>query len=190
MLVRISCNARSFVVKFLRVRTIQWIAWSLVGMYVLLSGIGLYLMGLTNTTIGAFPIILFVIVMIVVGIWPVIGALIVAHRPHHPVGWLLFAAFPLAAIDMFTIGYTSFASLRSPGSLPIPGVVFIWLDWSAQPFVLVAFTLLNLLYPTGKFLSSRWRIIAWTSAGALPAYLLLQSLVPGPIGLLPSLNNP
>ncbi len=85
-------------------RIARWIAWSLVGIYFVLAGSGSFWMISTNTTPAdiPFPIILFVLVFIVVGIWPVIGARIVTHHPRHPVGWLLFATFPLVAIDVFT----------------------------------------------------------------------------------------
>jgi len=173
-------------------RTAQWIVWFIVGIYFVLAGIGLYFLFLTNTPLAnvSVPIILYILLFIVVGIWPVIGALIVTHHPKHPVGWLLTASFPLAAIDLFAVGYVGYATSLSPGLTSIPGAIFIWLNWSAQPFVLVGFTLLNLLFPTGRLLSRRWRIVAWASVIALPIYLLLQAFEPGPIAMFPSFDNP
>ncbi|MCC6190188.1 MAG: sensor histidine kinase [Anaerolineales bacterium] len=171
-------------------RTARWIAWFLVAIYFLLAGTGLFLGVLTDTSVGDFPIGLFVLLFTVIVIWPMIGARIVTHPSRHPVGWLLLGSFPLAAIDIFTIGFASYATLHSRGSSSIPGAVLIWLNWSAQPFVLVAFTLLNLLFPTGRLLSPRWRIVAWMCAGALPVYLTLQFLKPGSLALLPNLVNP
>jgi two-component system NarL family sensor kinase len=180
----------NFIGERMSARTARGIAWILVGIYFLLAGTGLFLMVLTGTTIGSFPITLFIIAMIAVGIWPVIGALIVSHHPRHPVGWLLFAAFPVAAIDMFSIGYTSYATFSATGSPPVPAPILIWLNWSGAPFAILAFTMMNLIFPSGKFLSPRWRIAAWTCAGTLLGYLLLLILKPGPLGLLPSLDNP
>jgi two-component system NarL family sensor kinase len=158
--------------------------------YILLSGVGLYLQVRTNATIGAFPIILFTILLIVVGVWPVIGALIVTHHPRQPVGWLLFAAFPLAAIDMFSLGYASYAGFLASGSLLVPGVMLIWLNLSGLPFVVLSFTLMNLLFPNGELLSRGWRVIGLTCAGALLIYIPLQILEPGPLALFPALDNP
>ena len=166
------------------------LAWLLVAVYFALAGTGLFLGILTNASVGDFPIIWFILLMIVIGIWPVMGARIINRHPRHPVGWLLFAAFPLAATDLFTIGYASYVTLLYPGSQPIPGLMLTWLNWSAQPFVLVAFTLLNLYFPTGQFLSPRWRMVAWICAGTLPIYLTLLFFEPGPLELLPRLNNP
>lgn len=96
----------------------------------ILAGSGLFLTVLTNTTPGdvRIPVFLFIMLLFVIGIWPVIGALIVTHHPRHPVGWLLFASFPLGAIDIFSIGYASYAASIAPGSLPMPGAMYIWLS--------------------------------------------------------------
>jgi two-component system NarL family sensor kinase len=149
-------------------------------------------MSLTNATPGdvKIPVIFFILLLIVIGIWPVIGARIVTHHPRHPVGWLLFTTFPLGALDVFTIGYASYATSMVPGPLPIPEAILIWLNWSGQPFVAVTFTLMNLSFPTGKLFSPRWRAVAWGSVAALLVYLALQMVQPGSLGLLPNLENP
>lgn len=170
----------------------RMIAWSLVGIYFVLAGTGAVLMVFTNTIPwdDRIPVLPFVVVLFVIGLWSVIGALIIAHHPRHPVGWILIATFPLVAIDFFFIGYASYATLVHPSSPGIPQIMLLWLNWSAQPFVFVTFTLMNLSFPTGKLLSTRWRMVAWTVVAALPAYLFLQTLEPGPIASFPSLNNP
>jgi len=171
-------------------RFARGLAWFLTGVYFVLSGIGLYLMIRTNTTIGAFPIPLFIIMIIVVGIWPVIGALIITHNPRNPVGWLLFAAFPVVAIDMFTIGWAAYAGSLAPGLPKLPGLVTIWLNWGGLPFVILTFTLMNLYFPDGNIPSSRWRYVAWLCVIGLLIYLLLQFFEPGPLAILPELSNP
>jgi len=171
-------------------RFARGLAWFLTGVYFVLSGIGLYLMIRTNTTIGAFPIPLFIIMIIVVGIWPVIGALIITHNPRNPVGWLLFAAFPVVAIDMFTIGWAAYAGSLAPGPPKLPGLVTIWLNWGGLPFVILTFTLMNLYFPDGNIPSSRWRNVAWLCVIGLLIYLLLQFFEPGPLAILPELSNP
>jgi len=173
-------------------RIARWIAWFLVGIYFILMGSGLVLMVLAKSTIAdiPFPSILFIIVYILTGIWPVIGARIVTYHPRHPVGWLLFTTFPLAAVDVVSFGYASYATSMAPASLPIPGAILLWLNWSAQPFVTVSFTLMNLYFPSGRLPSRRWRAVAWISVAALLAYLALQAVEPGPLVLFPSLANP
>lgn len=168
------------------------LVWFLVAIYFILSATGLYLQVLTNTTPGdtAVPLLPYFIAVIVVGIWPVIGAKIIAHHPYHPVGWLLFVTFLLVAMVMFAIGYASYASSLAPDLLPIPGAILFWLKGPGLPSTIVALTLIYLLFPTGKLLSPRWRAIAWTSVGTLPPIIGLLMVIPGPLSLFPSLDNP
>jgi hypothetical protein len=49
---------------------------------------------------------------------------------------------------------------------------------------------MNLFFPSGRLPSPRWRVVAWGSVAALLVYLALQALQPGPLGLLPGLDNP
>lgn len=172
-------------------RIARIIAWSLVGIYIILSATGLYLQIITDATIGktTIPLILFIMAVIIVGVWPIIGAQILSHHPRHPVGWLLFMTFPLIALPMFSIGYSSYALSLAPALLPLPRIVIFWLG-DTLPIAIVTNTLMNLLFPTGKFLSPRWRLVAWAGIVVLPIVLAFQAVRPGPLTLFPGLNNP
>jgi signal transduction histidine kinase len=168
---------------------LAYLAWVLVAVYFILAGAGLLFGIRAKAAVGQFPIAVFILTMVVIGIWPLIGALIVNRHPRHPVGWLLFAAFPLAALDIFAVGYAAYLTGPLAGVQTVPAPVRIWLTWSAQPFVLVAFTFLNLLFPTGQFITPRWRGVAWLCALTLPVCLALALVEPGPLVLLPGRVN-
>jgi signal transduction histidine kinase len=155
-----------------------------------MAGLGLYFQITTDTTPANLSLPPFMVITTIgaLGLWSVIGALIITHHPWHPVAWLLFATFQFAAIDMFALGYVSYAA--NSGSLPIPGAVHIWIGWSGLPFVAFTISLMNLLFPSGTFLSPRWRVLVWVMAGALIVLLCLQTLEPGPIAIFPGLDNP
>ena len=120
------------------VNTARGIAWSLVGLYVILGAAGL---------------------------WPVTGALVVSRHPRHPVGWLMCLGVIVGPIDMFTAGYTAYNTYEFSGSLPGADLALIWLTVGGMPFGILAFTLATLLFPDGKFPSAGWHKVTWTAVG-------------------------
>ena len=92
-----------------------------------------------------------------------VGALVASRRPHNPVGWL-FIAFAAAATLRFTGSqYATYTLLKHPGSLPAGDLIAsfaIHLWHPALGFLKFSF----LLFPHGRLLSPRWRIVAWVSA--------------------------
>ena len=173
-------------------RTARFIAWSLVASYCTLAAVGLTLQFRTNTSYTniAFPVLLIIIPLI--GIWPVVGALIISRQPRHPVGWLLSLGLLGAAFDMFFSGYVSYDTNVYTGTLPGMTVATLWLKWSAFPFATTAFTLMTLLFPDGRPSSPFWRKVIWLAVGTLLFFLPIQAVEPGAVDPFTgiSLNNP
>lgn len=173
-------------------RTARFIAWSLVALYITLASLGLALQFLTSTSYTniAFPVLLIIIPLI--GIWPVIGALIISHHPRHPVGWLLSLGLLSPAFDMFFSGYVSYNTDVYASTLPGITVALTWLKWSGFPFATTAFTLMILLFPDGHLPSPFWRRVAWAAVGTLLFYLPVQAVEPGNVDSFTGifLNNP
>jgi hypothetical protein len=171
----------------------RWIAWFLVFAYFILAAIGLSLQGLTRAPFGAAALPIAVILVGLVGVWIVTGALIISRHPRHPVGWLLCAGLFSPALDMFSAGYAAYAAYGYAGSLPGVTLALVWLKLAnLAPLGLVAFTLIALLFPDGKYPSPRWRKVAWTTVGTVCLFLPLQAVEPDPVsfGFLPLGANP
>ncbi len=173
-------------------RTARGIAWSLVVVYIILATVGLTLQALTNTPYVNIGIPGQIVMIILVGVWPVTGALIVSRHPRHPVGWILCVGLTAGSIDMFAAGYAAYDTYGVSGSLPGVDLALVWLRFGGFPFGIIAFTLMILLFPDGNLPSARWRKVAWTTAGVLLIYLALQALEPGPIDpvFLSFISNP
>lgn len=166
----------------MNVRTARWTAWFLVFAYVILAAIGLSLQGLTRAPFGAAALPIAVILVSLVGGWIVTGALIISRHPRHPVGWLLCAGLFFPALDMFSAGYAAYATYRHAGSLLGVTLALVWLKLAnLAPLGLVAFTLIVLLFPDGRFPSPGWRKVVWTTIGTLCLFLLLQAVEPDPV---------
>jgi signal transduction histidine kinase len=174
-------------------RIVRWIAWAFVVIYIILAAAGLTLQGLAHTPYAQTVLPVLIALVILVGVWIVTGALIISRHPQHPVGWLLCTGLISGAIDMFAAGYASYDTYVLPGSLPGVALALVWLKLVVLgPHGIVAFTLIILLFPDGKFPSPGWRKVAWMTVGALLLFLPLQAVEPGSVdpSFLPDRTNP
>jgi hypothetical protein len=97
-----------------------------------------------------------------------VGAVLVSRLPRNRIGWLLAIGGLVLAVSGATSGLADYGLNLHPGS--VPGA--IWFAWTSQwawaPEIAILFILLPLFYPTGRLLSSRWRV-----AVAMAAVVLL-----------------
>src|SRR5262249_27366222 len=96
---------------------------------------------------------------------PVVGFVLASRRPANRLGWMFLAAGLALALSFFLTQYAQHALVAVPGSWPA-GRAAAWLgNWIwAIPYALLAFVFL--LLPTGQLRSPRWRVAAWSIAGA------------------------
>src|SRR5579859_7827883 len=98
------------------------------------------------------------VVVVFVGSFATVGALLAWKRPGNPIGWLLSGsglAYAAGAADILLLHFHRTLTLAS------------WLGWTFLLGIgLCVFVVL--LFPTGRLPSRRWRPVAW-AAGAGPA---------------------
>ena len=92
----------------------------------------------------------------------VVGSALILRRPHHPVGWLFLSLALAVSSSGITQGYTLYAAVARPGSLPAAGLVAVVDD---RIFIvwLVLLTLILLLTPDGRVTGRLGRIALWAS---------------------------
>ena len=90
-------------------------------------------------------------------IFTVVGWLIVFYRPHNRIGWLCLLVGLLGAA-LIAIDQTMIC-VAEADPLPTRFVFRAWLNYAILAYVLIVtlFVLLISLFPTGRFLSPRWR---------------------------------
>jgi two-component system, NarL family, sensor kinase len=105
-----------------------------------------------------------------------LGALMLARVPRHPIGWILCAASLGALVAFATAEYALYAEFADP----LPAAQWAgWLsEWAAAPIVLVPAVAL-LLFPTGEPPSRRWRPWLWCGLAAPVLIALEGALGPG-----------
>jgi signal transduction histidine kinase len=144
-------------------RTASIAAWSTAVASMAMLGAAVWIARADQSSLAGFG--LFGIVVVIS--FSVLGALIAAHRPSNPIGWLFCGvglSFGLAALST---EWATSAFVERPGMLPFGGFMS-WLGtftWS--PGTLVLFTFLILLFPDGHLPSRRWRPVGWLSGVAL-----------------------
>ncbi|HZU75949.1 MAG TPA: hypothetical protein VFA70_04240, partial [Dehalococcoidia bacterium] len=110
-----------------------------------------------------------------------VGAVLVAHRPQNPLGWLFTGAGLAYAVLTCARSYAILALFAAPGRLP-GGRAGAWVAaWLTIPPVFLISTFLPLLFPTGRLPSPRWRPLAWLAASGTVILRLLVALRPGPL---------
>jgi two-component system NarL family sensor kinase len=116
-------------------------------------------------------------------IYAMIGKLIVSRRPNNPIGWIFASVGLLYGLNALSVGYGVYGG-SIPNSGTFIGIVLArWLNtWIWIPEILLPTTFVFLLFPHGRLLSRRWRLVAW------PAALGLAAVVVG-IALHPSLRD-
>jgi hypothetical protein len=102
-----------------------------------------------------------------------VGALIVRHRPGNAVGWMFAAIALLAVLGALGEEYAIFASARH---LPGPVLAAWFASWAWYPTLALTLVFTPLLFPTGRLLSPRWRLVAWPAAAVMAAITGLAAL--------------
>jgi hypothetical protein len=150
-------------------RTVVWLAWGLWGAAATLA-VASFVLSLANRAapptrdleIHANPWTLAAGTLLV---FAAPAALIIAHRPSNPIGWLLYAIGVTFGGAIVASQYGFYALVTHPGSLPA-GLAMAWLGDSAGVATLGLAPLLVLLFPDGKVPSPGWRPLMWITIGA------------------------
>jgi hypothetical protein len=98
--------------------------------------------------------------------FPTVGAICLLRRPSQPVGWLLSVVALGWAMANAATGYARYTLNASPTTLPAVEWA-LWLSGNSWTIIVSQGVLLMLLllFPTGSFISSRWRLAGWLVVG-------------------------
>jgi hypothetical protein len=135
------------------------LAWSLWLLAMVLVALGM-LLGVRNAaTVAAFVADALVIVPMAVS-FATVGALIAAHHPRNPIGWLFGSFAAIVGLVQLAGEYASYALVTAPESIPA-GDWAAWLGAWSLAFTIAIPAFIFLLFPDGHLLSPRWRPLAW-----------------------------
>ena len=151
--------------------TIDWLAWGLAGVAILISVAGFVLSIVGTMTSGDTFALLYALLYhialnpFVTIAYAILGALVASRRPGNVIGWVFLAVAVLYAVTIGAGAYGNYAAIV-PGVRPLPGVAFAeWLaHWFWVPSIVLPTVFVFLLFPDGRLLSSRWRPVLWSAS--------------------------
>jgi hypothetical protein len=154
------------------VRRSTWVAWSLLAVWTAVVAV-LVVLSTVNGTFRPDAFTDSVPLLLAFASFVVVGALIVRHRPGNAVGWMFAAIALLAVLGALAEEYAIFASARH---LPGPVLAAWFASWAWYPTLALTLVFTPLLFPTGRLLSPRWRLVAWPAAAVMAAITGLAAL--------------
>ena len=112
----------------------------------------------------------------------VVGALVAARHPRNPIGWIFISVGLFYTLTILTGVYSQTAPHLLGDSQP-PGMDLAeWLNnWIWIPAIFLPIVFVFLLFPDGRLLSPRWRVVLWSAALGLLFTVMSIALHPGPV---------
>jgi MFS family permease len=151
-----------------------WVAWSMLVIFIVSVAFATVL-AVADDSFQQDPAS-FGLFVLGFGAFMVVGALVVAHRPRNPIGWI-FSAIALLAFTGGVAGeYATYGLVTRPGSLPGATLAAWYASWPWYPTLALALVFTPFLFPTGHLLSPRWRPIAWLAGVATAVFTVLAAL--------------
>lgn len=93
-----------------------------------------------------------------------VGAVVAARVPQNSLGWFLLLTGLVHASGLASIEYLSWLGPHQVHDVPVGLVIYAEMSW--LPGVITLFTLVPLLFPTGRPLPGRWRWLLWSTGFA------------------------
>jgi hypothetical protein len=172
-------HARAAVIAVVAVAAVS-LVFTLVGVPMGIATLGQY---------GPTGVIFIVVFPAIVLSLTLVGGFVALRVPANPVGWLLEVAGVCAAVGIFGGAYVNYDHATSSG-LPLV-VPIAWLSgWTVLTAIALLFIYVPLLFPTGRFLSARWRRFGLVGVVGAFASVLGAALMPGPLSETPWIENP
>jgi signal transduction histidine kinase len=106
---------------------------------------------------------------------PIVGLLVLNQYPRHRIGWLLVMQGFLVAPALNTDSYAAYAHFVRHDSWPAASWTAV-VNEATWPLMFIALALIGLIFPTGRFVSRRWRTFTLVCI-ALQVGLIIATLL-------------
>ena len=154
-----------------------------------LAALGAWVQALISPEPGWWSGYILIFAVIVLSL-TLVGAFVAVRVPGNSVGWLLAVAGVGFAISTYSGTYAIYDHRIAGDSLPF-ATPLAWLgSWLFGPALNAPAVYLLFLFPTGRFLSRRWRAFGIAGIAFIALGSAATALTPGPLSLAPWIANP
>lgn len=103
-----------------------------------------------------------------------VAGLLVWRQPRSPLSWVLGPTALLSAMLVFAGQYAVHGLLVAPGSVPLSlAEIAAWFQVMGDP-ILIGVILVGLLFPDGRLMSPRWRLLVWITPVVFIAHMVAR----------------
>ncbi|MEY2513781.1 MAG: hypothetical protein QOJ89_1139 [bacterium] len=119
-----------------------------------------------------------------------VGAVVAARLPSNRVGWILLAIGIGLGMRQLFGAYGLLGNISASGPLPGDDIA-AWLgEWTFTPAVAGGAVFLLHLFPDGRFMSRRWKLVCLAGAAVVALVTAADALKPGALDSIESVSNP
>jgi hypothetical protein len=142
-------------------RPLRFVSWTVLPLTVVLIVGRTYLSILNGEASGVAGVVLNVVLDLVLLGFVALGVLVVNRRPGNPVGWIIAGVGVTVVTAELLQSYGIYSLFTEPGRFP-GGEMAAWLTIVLfVPVLFAAPAMLFLLFPNGKLMGRRWRVVFW-----------------------------
>jgi signal transduction histidine kinase len=158
-----------------------WLVWAL-ALLLVLAAIALYLIGGPNEGLKTEDLVFLPVVLLTILGYSTVGAILASRNTRNPMGWIMLTVGLAFALAQATETYAKYTLEIDPGVLPF-GAVAAWFGTWDYAVAFSALLVLALLYPSGRVVSPRWRVVLWTVVASASVASVGTALAPGSLGV-------
>ena len=154
-----------------------WLLWGL-AMLLVLAAITVFVVGGPGTALKPEDLVFLPVILLTILGYSTVGAILASRNTRNPMGWIMLTVGLAFALAQSTESYAKYTLDIDPGALPL-GAVAAWFGTWDYAVAFAALLVLALLYPSGRVVSPRWRMVPWIVVASASIAAVGTALGPG-----------
>jgi len=147
-------------------------------MLLVFAAITVFLVGGSDTVLKPEDLVFLPVVLLTILGYSTVGAIIASRNTRNAMGWIMLTVGLAFALAQATESYAKYTLEIHLGALPF-GAVAAWFGTWDYAVAFAGLLVLALLYPSGRVVSPRWRMVPWIVVASASIAAVGTALGPG-----------